>query len=155
MPQEKEFLTEEGLQKITAELEHLRNVRRPEMATRIQGAKDLEGTIDNAEYDDAKNEQAFIEGRIMTLENIIKNAKVITHNHTSTKVEVGSTVRLSGAGGQALTYVIVGSSEADPTHGRISNESPVGKALLGHRTGDTVTVATPKGATKFKIIKVS
>ncbi len=155
MPHEQEFLTQEGLLKIQAELEQLRNVRRPEIASRIQGAKDLEGTIDNAEYDDAKNEQSFTEGRILTLETIIKNAKIISKEHSTTKVELGSTVKVSGAKGNIDTYVIVGSSEADPLHGRISNESPVGKALLGRRTGDTVTVTTPAGVNKLKIVKVA
>ena len=153
MPQDPVLLTEEGLQKLNTELEHLRNIRRPEVATRIQAAKDLEGTIDNAEYDDAKNEQAFVEGRILTLESIVKNATIVAH-HPSSRVEVGSTVKVSTLKGQPETYVIVGSSEVDALHGRISNESPVGKALLGHRVGETVTITTPAGSTKLKIVKV-
>ena len=155
MAQEPVFLTEEGLQKLVEELEHLRQDRRLEVAAKIHRSKELESTANNAEYDDAKNEQAFIEGRILTLENIVKRATVVHHDRPSTKVTIGSTVKVHTPEGDEETYVIVGSTEADPLHGRISNESPVGKALLGRRLGDQVRVTTPAGARKLKLVEVA
>ncbi|MEE9285411.1 MAG: transcription elongation factor GreA [Dehalococcoidia bacterium] len=154
MPQQPTYLTEEGLEKLTAELEHLCNVRRPEVAARIQRAKELESTANNAEYDDAKNEQAFVEGRILTLDTVIKNATVVHQDHPSTRVRIGSTVRVTEPDGAEQTYTIVGSTEADASHGRISNESPVGKALLGRRVGDQVKVSTPGGSTRLKLVEL-
>ncbi len=149
------LLTPEGLTKLEAELEHLRTVRRQEVAQRIQKAKELGGTVDNAEYDDAKNEQAFIEGKILELEDRVTNAVLIPDRRTpSETVEIGSRVTVVDAQGKRFKYVIVGSTEADPSEGKISNESPVGKALLGHAVGEEAEVTTPSGTIKFSIGKI-
>lgn len=150
------YLTGEGLAKLETELEHLRSVSRQEVAQRIQQAKDLGGTVDNAEYEVAKNEQAFIEGRILTLDNMIKNAVLIPDDRKpSGKVEVGSEVTIKDAAGKEHTYTIVGSSEADPSEGKISNESPVGQALLGRKKGQQAKVETPSGSIKYTVVKIS
>lgn len=155
MVQKKDYLTKEGLAKLEAELEHLHNVRRQDVANRIQKAKEIGGTADNAEYDEAKNEQAFVEGRILTLENIINNAAIISDVQASHKiVGVGSRVTLEDQKGALVHYFIVGSTEADPSQGRISNQSPVGKALLGRRAGERVEVKVPAGANRLKIIAI-
>lgn len=150
------YLTGEGLTKLEAELEHLRSVSRQEAAQRIQQAKELGGTVDNAEYEVAKNEQAFIEGRILTLENTIKNAVIIPDDRKpSGKVEVGSEVTIKDSAGKEHTYTIVGISEADPSEGKISNESPVGQALLGRKKGQQAEVQTPSGSIKYTVVKIS
>lgn len=155
MPRRQTLLTPEGLGKLKLELENLRANGRQEVAQRIQRAKELGGTVDNAEYDEAKNEQAFVQGRILTLETMIKNAVLIPDNRPHSElVEVGSVVTIANGSGKREKYVIVGSSEADPTQGRISNESPVGKALLGHKAGEETEVATPSGTVKLSITKV-
>ncbi|MBI2846733.1 MAG: transcription elongation factor GreA [Chloroflexi bacterium] len=155
MPQKKILLTQDGLDKLTAELEHLRTVRRSEVAERIHKAKELGGTANNAEYDDAKNEQAFVEGRILTLENMIKNATIIPNESPRTgTVTVGSKVTVLGPEDKLEQYTIVGSAEANPSMGRISNESPVGQALLGKRVGDAVEVAAPAGVLRLTIVDV-
>jgi transcription elongation factor GreA len=148
------LLTREGLEKLQAELNHLRDVRRPEIADRIREAKEFGDISENAEYTEAKNEQSLIEGRILTLEQMIRNAEIITETEKKhSVVEVGSTVVLKDAHGQ-LTYTIVGPAEADPIQGRISLESPVGKAIMGHKSGDKVTVRTPGGDELVEIVKV-
>lgn len=153
MAQKEVFLTPEGLEKLKAELEHLRSVRRQEVADQIHRAKELGGTVDNAEYDDAKNEQAFVEGRILTLEKMLKNASIIQEEKApSSSVRLGSRVTVRSKGGEKEHYTIVGSAEANPSEGKISNESPVGKALMGKRVGDEVEVRAPAGARKMKII---
>ncbi len=150
------YLTGEGLAKLETELEHLRSVSRQEVAQRFQQAKELGGTVDNAEYEVAKNEQAFIEGRILTLENMIKNAVLIPDDRKpSGKVEVGSEVTIKDSAGKEHTYTIVGSSEADPSQGKISNESPVGQALLGRKKGQQAKVQTPSGSIKYTVVKIS
>jgi transcription elongation factor GreA len=152
------LLTEEGLAKLTQELEHLKTVRRPEVAERIRQSKELANTQNNAEFDDAKNEQAFVEGRIRTLEQMTQDATIIDEEqaHRAKRVQVGSTVTVSeGTGKKLQEYHIVGSAEADPNAGRISNESPVGIALLGKRPGDAVQVNVPKGVLRFTITKIS
>ena len=152
------LLTEEGLTKLTQELEHLKTVRRPEVADRIRQSKELASTQNNAEFDDAKNEQAFVEGRILTLEQMIQHATIIDEEraHRASRVQIGSTVTVSeGEGKKLQQYHIVGSAEADPKEGRISNESPVGIALLGKRPGDAVQVNVPKGVLRFTITKIS
>ena len=155
MTQRETLLTLEGLGKLEAELEHLRSVRRQEVAQRIQKAKELGGTVDNAEYDEAKNEQAFVEGRILTLENMIKNVVLIPDQRApSESVEVGSVVTLVNDQGKTQKYVIVGSTEADPSQGKISNESPVGKALLGRKVGEQAEVSAPSGTVKYNIVKI-
>src|SRR3989304_2684783 len=118
------FLTQEGLSKLTAELEHLRAVRRPQVAARIHQAKEFSDTVDNAEYDDAKNEQAFVEGRILTLEKMLRNAVLISDDHAQSEVvQIGSKVKVRSSDGDVEEYTIVGSAEADPKAGRISNEA--------------------------------
>lgn len=155
MTQREAFLTSEGLSRLEVELWHLRTVRRQEVAQRIQGAKGVGGTVDNADYEEAKNEQAFVEGRILTLENTIKKAVLIPDDRVpSGSVELGALVTLLDPRGKTLTYTIVGSTEADPPQGRISNESPVGKALLGRKVGEEAEVTTPAGVSKFNIIKI-
>jgi transcription elongation factor GreA len=149
------YLTPEGLDKLEKELEHLRVVRRQEVASRIQRANEIGGTVDNAEYDEAKNEQAFIEGRILTLENIINNAILIKDEERSTGVvKVGSKVTVHTERGTDEAYTIVGSTEADPSQGRVSNVSPLGKALLGKRSGEVAEVRAPSGRIKFRIKKI-
>ncbi len=152
------LLTKEGLTKLEQELEHLKTVRRPEVAERIRVSKELTSTQNNAEFDDAKNEQAFVEGRILTLEQMITDATLIDeeHAHRATKVEVGSLVTVSeGKDKRGQEFHIVGSAEADPTEGRISNESPVGIALLGKRVGDAIQVNVPKGILRYTITKIN
>ena len=149
------FLTPEGLEKLKAELEHLETVRRPQVAEQIHRAKELGGTVDNAEYDDAKNEQAFVEGRILTLESMIKSATLIKEGKSpSSFVKLGSKVRVRNQDGEEEHYTIVGSAEASPSEGRISNESPVGSALLGKRVGDEVEAEAPAGTLKLKLIAI-
>ncbi|MBI4294725.1 MAG: transcription elongation factor GreA [Chloroflexi bacterium] len=155
MPQKKTFLTPEGLAKLEEELAHLRTVRRAEVAAKIQRAKELGSTVDNAEYDDAQNERAFIEGRILTLEQMIQNAAIIHHDGSSRgRVEMGSLVTVATEDGKQEQYVIVGSTEANPSQGKISNESPVGRALMGKQEGDKVKVEVPAGVFKLKILKI-
>ena len=136
------YLSKDGLEKIRQELEEMVNVRRAEVASRIHEAKEHGDISENAEYEDAKNEQAFVEGRIQSLSALIKNAVVIEETHSTTHVQIGSTVTLQSDDGKEK-FTIVGSAEAAPAEGRISNESPVGRALLGHKKGDTVVVTVP------------
>jgi transcription elongation factor GreA len=147
------YLTRDGLEKLRAELDQLVNVRRPEVAARIHDAKEHGDLAENAEYEDAKNEQAFVEGRIQTLEALIRNAVLIDENHPSDHVQIGSTVVVESSDGRE-TFHIVGSAEADPGSGRISNESPVGRALLGRRPGDEVVVRVPGGDFTYKIVSI-
>ena len=148
-----EYLTREGLEKLRRELDELVNVRRAEVATRIHDAKEHGDLAENAEYEDAKNEQAFVEGRIQMLENLVRNAIIIDENHATDHVQIGSTVEVDSSDGRQI-YTIVGSAEASPDEGRISNESPVGHALLGHRTGETVVVRVPAGDFSYKIVRI-
>ena len=147
------YLTQEGLNRLQAELEVLRSKRRPEVAERIRQAKEFGDINENAEYDDAKNEQGFVEGRVLLLEKLVRNASIIEGKHHKGIVEVGSTVKVHGEYGDEA-FTIVGSAEAEPGKGRISLESPVGKALLGKHVGDDVSVVTPGGATKMLIVEV-
>ncbi len=152
------YLTTEGLRELEEELDQLRSVRRLEVAERIQDSKEV-GELENAEYEEAKNEQAFVEGRIQELELMIQNAVIIPdHSRGGVKsdvVEVGSIVRVQALKGRKTeTYTIVGSTEASPASGRISNESPLGRALLGRKAGDTVDFNTPGGVHSMKIISV-
>jgi transcription elongation factor GreA len=150
-------LTKEGLAKLQAELEDLITVRRPQIARRIQEAKELTSAQNNAEYDDAKNEQAFVEGRILTLERIIQNAVLIDEEeaHQSSRVRLGSTVTVVTQNRKPMNYTIVGSAEVNPGEGRISNESPVGKALLDKSVGDEVEVSAPGGDLRLTITAIS
>ena len=148
------YLTAEGLERLKAELNQLITVDRPRIAQRIHDAK-LDGDItENAEYEDAKQEQSFLEGRIATLEAQLKNAEVIEGSGNGDKVGIGSKVVIKGSDGEE-TFTIVGSAEAAPREGRISNESPVGAALMGHRKGDKVTVQAPAGSVTYTVLRVS
>ena len=157
MAEVKETLqTAEGLKKLEEELAHFKSVRRIEVAQRIKTAIEYGDISENSEYDDAKNEQAFIEGHIIELENKINTAKIIDEKTRTSAVSVGSKVKLlDTAYNEEIEYVIVGSSEADPFNNRISNESPVGSAILGKKQGDSVEVNTPDGPVTFKILSIS
>ena len=148
------YLTPEGLAKLEAELKELRTVRRLDVAARIQRAKEIGGTVDNAEYDEAKNDQAFIEGRILTLEAMVKNVVIIEQHKTSSTVLVGSRVTVVDDKNNERDYTIVGSQETDPAQNRISNVSPIGKALLGKRVGQVAEVHVPAGRIRLKIKKI-
>ncbi len=154
MSQKPVYLTPEGENRLKEELEYLRTVRRPQVAAYIQLAKDGGDIMENAGYDDAKNEQAFVEGRIATLEAMLKNSALIEESGPSEVVILGSRVKVAEEGGQEEAYRIVGWAEVDPTNGRISNESPLGQALLGHRVGEEVTVQTPDGVRRFKVLEI-
>jgi len=149
------YLTREGLAKLKAELEHLRTVRRPEVAERIHESRERGGTVGNAEYEDAKNELAFTEGRIQTLENIINNAVIIDESLvTGDTVEIGARVTVKHQDGKTSDYIITGSAEADPTQGKISNVSPIGRALLGKKIGEVTEVNVPSGKIKLEIVSI-
>ena len=153
--QKEVYLTPEGIQKIQDELEHLKTVRRADVARKIHEAK-MDGDVsENAGYDEAKNEQAFVEGRIMTLERLIAGAVLIEDNGHKTHVVLGTRVTVRDVEfGDEETYVIVGSAEANPTDGRISNESPMGRALMNRKVGDQVQVETPSGIFKYQIREI-
>jgi transcription elongation factor GreA len=148
------YISRDGLDKLRAELEEMVGTRRPEIAQRIHDAKEHGDLSENAEYEDAKNEQAFVEGRIQTLESMIKNATLIDENTSTDHVQIGSTVHVKGEDG-AETFMIVGSAEAKPGEGRISNESPVGRALLGRKKGEKVVVKVPAGDFAYTIVEIS
>jgi transcription elongation factor GreA len=154
MSQKEIRITKEGLENLESELEHLTTTRRPEVAEKIKRAREMGGTENNAEYDDAKNEQAFVEGRILTLENTIWNASVIESPALPGVVELGNKVLIQNQDGKIEQYIIVGSTEANPVEGKISDESPVGRVLLGKKNGDTVEVTTPAGLLKLLIMEV-
>jgi transcription elongation factor GreA len=148
-------ITPEGLVKVRAELDELTTVRRPNIVEKIKAARELGDLSENFEYHSAKNEQGFIESRIQELEQIVRNHKLIKAPAASGVVQLGSTVRFTEEDAAEETYRIVGPAEADPTQGRVSNESAVGKALLGHRVGDVVTVETESGDSyQLKIVGV-
>lgn len=152
------LVTREGLKKLKDELEELENVRRREVAARLKEAISFGDLSENSEYEDAKNEQALVEGRIAELKRMIKTAKLITEKKSSGKiVKVGSTVTIQNLTDKDApeTYTIVGSTEADPTAAKISNESPIGLAIIDQEQGAEVTVAAPAGELRYKIIKVS
>jgi transcription elongation factor GreA len=149
------FLTPEGRRKLEEELAHLINVQRPEVAKRIKEAKDEGDVSENAGYDEAKLQQGFLEGRIQELEHTLKIAKNIDAPRTHDRVQLGSTVTVCENGeGSEETFRIVGSAEASPAQGLISNESPLGKALLNKVPGDEVSVQTPGGVLQFKIMTI-
>jgi len=148
------YLTPEGLRKLQEELDYLCNVRRPEIAQQIHDAKAEGDVMENAGYDEAKNEQAFVEGRILTLQAMLRRA-VLIESSSSEYVTLGSRVTIRERGSDELeTYLIVGSAEADPSDGRISNVSPIGQALMGHAVGDVVTVDTPGGELVVEIVSI-
>jgi transcription elongation factor GreA len=150
-------ITQEGLEKLKEEIEHLSTVKRREVAERIKEAREFGDIAENAEYDDAKNEQALLEQRIAQLEERVRRATVIDDKDISTdQVQVGSTVHVKDQkSGDSQKFQIVGSAEADPTEHKLSNESPIGKALLGHKRNEVVTVDVPRGPKrKLKITKI-
>ncbi len=155
------LVTKEGLKKLKDELDLLKTTRRQEVANRLKEAISYGDLSENSEYEEAKNEQAFVEGRILELEHKIKNAKIIASKKdmfTKTKeIEIGSTIDVvnKSDNDQEESYTIVGSTEADPLEGKISNESPIGKALIGHKRGDVIKVQTPGGTLNYEITKVA
>ena len=151
------ILTPEGYKKLKQEIEHLSTEKRREVAERIRVARQFGDIAENAEYDDAKNDQMLLEHRIARLEEQLRNARVIEKKEISTDVvSVGSRVRLRDVDAkQTVEYHIVGSAEANPSESKLSNESPVGKAIMGHKKGETVEVTTPRGARlKYKILEI-
>ena len=148
------YLSRDGLEKLRAELDEMVSVKRPEVAQRIHDAKEHGDLSENAEYEDAKNEQAFVEGRIQALETLIKNAILIDEHHSTDHVQIGTTVVVESTDGKE-EFTIVGSAEAMPAEGRISNESPVGRSLLGRKKGDKVLVKVPAGDFTYKITSIS
>ena len=149
------ILTPEGLANLKAELEHMSTVRRREVAARIKEAREFGDISENAEYDDAKNEQAMLEARIAQLEDKLRSATVIDASELDTNiVRVGTTVHVIDGEGTKIKYTIVGSAEANPADMKLSNASPVGKALVGHKRGEEVVFATPKGERRLKITKI-
>lgn len=155
MSNKKILITIEGLNKLKTELNQLVSVKRGEVALKIKRAREMGGTENNAEYEDAKNEQAFIEGKILMLENTLRNADIIEAPVTPGLVELGDKVIIQNQDGKIDQFIIVGSAESNPNDGKISNESPVGRALLGKKVGDEVEVKTPAGKLKLLIIEVS
>ena len=149
------YLTRQGLENLKAELEHLRTVRRQDVAVRIHESREHGGTVDNAEYEEAKNELAFTEGRILTLDHIIANAVIIKeHRGKRRSVEVGCTVTVVNLNNETLQYTITGTAEADPAKGKISNVSPIGQGLLGKRVGQTAEVTVPAGKIRLEILAI-
>ncbi|MGI6450647.1 MAG: transcription elongation factor GreA [Desulfitobacteriia bacterium] len=155
MPEKEVILTLDGLKKLEEELEILKTQRRKEVAERIKQAIEFGDISENSEYEDAKTEQAFIEGRIITLEKMLRNARVIDDNDQKDVVAIGCTIVLQDIEfGDQEEYTIVGSAEADPAVNKISNESPVGKAVLGQQKGSTVEVNVPAGILRYKILDI-
>ena len=150
------ILTPEGFQRLKEEIEYLSSVKRDEVAERIRASRDFGDINENSEYDDAKNEQAMLEARIYSLEERLRSAIVIDSESVATDVVgVGTKVTLQDMqGGDVVQYAIVGSAEADPSAYKLSNESPVGRAIIGHKPGDKVTVAVPQGSRKFKVLEI-
>jgi len=148
------FLTKEGFETLQKELEFLRTKKREEVANRLHEAMEGGELIENAEYEAAKNEQAFVEGRIQELEVILATARLIDETEKAGVVQIGSKVTIQEDGAEAETYTIVGAAEANPRAGRISNESPIGRVILNHRPGEEVSVEAPGGVFKVRIIKI-
>jgi transcription elongation factor GreA len=154
MGNQETFLTPEGYAKLEEELVYLKNVRRPEVAAAIHDAK-MDGDVsENAGYEEAKRQQAFLEGRIITVETMLKSAVLIEKDGPSDKVVLGSRVTVVEDGFEPETYTIVGSAEANPGDGRISNESPLGKALIGRKVDDRVTFEAPGGKVEMKLVSI-
>ncbi|ACX62381.1 transcription elongation factor GreA [Virgibacillus sp. LDC1] len=150
------ILTQDGLKKLEDELENLKSVKRREVAERIKVAIGYGDISENSEYEDAKNEQAFIEGRIITLEKMLRNARIINNDDINTDVVgVGNTVIVEDLEfGDTMEYTIVGTAESDPLNNKISNESPVGKAIIGKQKGSVVDVNVPAGVIQYKIVDI-
>ena len=150
------YLTAEGIRKLQEELEYLTMVRRPEVAGQIADAKADGDVSDNAGYDEAKNAQAFVEGRVLTVRAILSSAVVIHENGSKETVDIGSKVTIRDVEyNDQETYTIVGTTEVDPRNGRISLKSPIGRALMGHRRGERVQVQTPGGSAQYEIVTIA
>lgn len=150
------YLTAEGLEKLQNELKHLKSTVRTELSKRLRAAIQMGDLSENADYIQAKEEQAFIEGRILELDNLLSNVKLIEEkDRKDGKVDIGSTVTVQEDNFPEETYYLVGPKEADPPNGKISYESPIGKSLLNHKIGDEVEIQTPGGKLKLKIVKVA
>ncbi|NPV28688.1 MAG: transcription elongation factor GreA [Firmicutes bacterium] len=156
MPEKEVLLTGNGIKKLEEELAYLKSVKRREIADRIRAAIEFGDISENSEYEEAKNEQAFVEGRILTLEKMLRHARVIDTSEVPTDtVSIGATVRLKDLEyGDEIEYTIVGSAEADPAANKISHASPVGRALLGQKTGAVVEVKVPAGILKYQILEI-
>jgi transcription elongation factor GreA len=148
------YLTKEGMAKLKVELEHLRGSRRRELAKRLRSAIQMGDLSENADYHKAKEDQAFLEGRIQELEHLLRNAVVIEKNASAEVVGLGNHVTIQEGNSPPETYDVVGAREADPRNGKISNESPIGRALSDHKIGDVVDVETPGGLVQLKILKI-
>ncbi|MFA5185330.1 MAG: transcription elongation factor GreA [Patescibacteria group bacterium] len=148
------YMTAEGLDKLKSELEYLKTTRRRELAQRIETAKNMGDLSENAEYHDAKDALSFVEGRVREIEDMLKNASVISSDSQGDKVRIGTTVEVE-VRGVKKTYKIVGASEANPIEGLISNESPLGSAFLGQSVGQSFEVETPGGTTTYKVLSIS
>jgi len=151
------LLTKAGYDRLVEELNHLKTVKRPEVAALIREAQELGPDQLDAQYEDAKNQQAFLEGRISEIERSLEQASIIDEEsaHKSKTVQVGSNVTMKGKDGKSHKYQVVGPTEADPGQGRISHKSPIGRAILGKKRGETVKVQTPRGETEFTVTSVS
>ena len=154
MNNQQTFLTPEGYQKLEQELHHLRTVRRQQVARRLHQALEEGDILENAELEDARNEQAFVEGRILQLEAMLRNAVIIEEAGPRETVGLGSRVTVVEGDGPPETYHIVGSAEADPARGLISNESPLGRALMGQKVGGKAIVNAPAGVLVFEIVGI-
>ncbi|MFW5888457.1 MAG: transcription elongation factor GreA [Patescibacteria group bacterium] len=152
--EKQQIISEEGYKKLKDELEYLTNVKRKEIADRIEKAKELGDLSENAEYQEAKDAQAFNETQIAEINNTLKNVQVVKNGQTKNEVAMGSTVTVENENGKESRYTIVSFNEVDPAEGKISNESPFGAAFLGKKKGERATVVTPKGETKYKIKKI-
>ena len=150
----KQFITKEGLEKLKQKIIYLKTEKRQEISRRIQNAKELGDLSENAEYSEAKEQQALNEGKIAETEETIKNAQTIDNNHNSDTVNVGSTIKIDN-GKTKRTFTIVGSNEANPSEGLISNETPLAVSFLGKKVNDNVEVETPKGKVKYLILSIS
>lgn len=148
------YLTKKGRKKLEDELKYLRDTKRQEVANRLHEAMEDGELIENAEYEAAKNEQAFVEGRILEIEHMLASAQEIKRRRAKDLVRIGSTVVIQEDGSSQETYTIVGAAEANPRQGLISNESPLGKALLERKIGDEVEVKAPAGLLTFKIVQI-
>lgn len=145
-------VTQEGYEKLVSELNELKNVKRPAVIIRIKAAKELGDLSENADYDDARNEQSFVEGRIQELEEMVKRAKIV-RKATGASVGIGSKVTVE-SGGEKMIFEIVGATESDPARGKISDVSPTGKALMGKIQNETVAISTPGGEISYKVLKI-
>ena len=151
---EQPYLTSEGAARLKSELEHLKGPARNDMAQRLRAAIQMGDLSENADYHKAKEDQAFLEGRIQELEYLLHNAIVVEGNNGGDQVDIGMKVTIQEGDEAPETYYMVGAKEADPRNGKISNESPIGRALMGHRVGEFVTAETPAGKIIFKILKI-